>query len=106
MPSLDPNLSIVPSFVYFFPDGFDAWEINGDVMYDVHKFSPYGRLSGKKLEDLRAGTDRGARITASLAELGAPRREVRAADVELMLAETRAAAFDAPDWRAEAREAP
>jgi cysteinyl-tRNA synthetase len=29
---------------------------NGDVMYDVHKFAPYGRLSGKKLEDLRAGS--------------------------------------------------
>jgi cysteinyl-tRNA synthetase len=28
---------------------------NGDVMYDVHKFRPYGKLSGKKLEDLRAG---------------------------------------------------
>jgi cysteinyl-tRNA synthetase len=24
-------------------------------MYDVHKFGPYGKLSGKKLEDLRAG---------------------------------------------------
>lgn len=34
VPSLDPNLSIVPSFVYYFPDGdFDAWEINGDVLY-------------------------------------------------------------------------
>jgi cysteinyl-tRNA synthetase len=28
---------------------------NGDVMYSVRKFAPYGRLSGKKLEDLRAG---------------------------------------------------
>jgi cysteinyl-tRNA synthetase len=28
---------------------------NGDVMYDVRKFGPYGRLSGRKLEDLRAG---------------------------------------------------
>ena len=28
---------------------------NGDVMYSVHKFAPYGRLSGRKLEDLRAG---------------------------------------------------
>jgi cysteinyl-tRNA synthetase len=28
---------------------------NGDVMYDVHKFAPYGKLSGRKLEDLRAG---------------------------------------------------
>jgi cysteinyl-tRNA synthetase len=35
--------------------GFAYQASNGDVMYDVHKFGPYGRLSGKKLEDLRAG---------------------------------------------------
>ncbi len=28
---------------------------NGDVYYDVSKFDGYGKLSGKKLEDLRAG---------------------------------------------------
>jgi len=28
---------------------------NGDVYYDVSRFKNYGRLSGKKLEDLRAG---------------------------------------------------
>jgi cysteinyl-tRNA synthetase len=28
---------------------------NGDVYYSVAKFAPYGRLSGKRLEDLRAG---------------------------------------------------
>jgi cysteinyl-tRNA synthetase len=28
---------------------------NGDVYYDVSEFSDYGKLSGKKLEDLRAG---------------------------------------------------
>ncbi|MCC6301528.1 MAG: cysteine--tRNA ligase [Gammaproteobacteria bacterium] len=28
---------------------------NGDVYYDVSRFDGYGRLSGKKLEDLRAG---------------------------------------------------
>ena len=28
---------------------------NGDVYYDVHKFEPYGQLSGKRLEDLQAG---------------------------------------------------
>ncbi len=28
---------------------------NGDVMYDVRKFGPYGKLSGRKLDDLRAG---------------------------------------------------
>jgi cysteinyl-tRNA synthetase len=35
--------------------GFAYQAANGDVMYDVHKFAPYGKLSGKKLEDLRAG---------------------------------------------------
>jgi cysteinyl-tRNA synthetase len=29
---------------------------NGDVMYSVRKFAPYGRLSGKKIDDLRAGS--------------------------------------------------
>jgi cysteinyl-tRNA synthetase len=29
---------------------------NGDVMYSVRKFPPYGRLSGKKIDDLRAGS--------------------------------------------------
>jgi len=33
VPSLDPNLTITPSFVYYFPDGIDAFEINGDVVY-------------------------------------------------------------------------
>ncbi len=28
---------------------------NGDVLYSVAKFAPYGQLSGKHLEDLRAG---------------------------------------------------
>jgi len=35
--------------------GYAYQASNGDVMYDVRKFGPYGRLSGKKLEDLRAG---------------------------------------------------
>jgi cysteinyl-tRNA synthetase len=36
--------------------GYAYQATNGDVMYEVHKFPPYGRLSGKKLEDLRAGS--------------------------------------------------
>jgi len=28
---------------------------NGDVYYDISRFENYGQLSGKKLEDLRAG---------------------------------------------------
>ena len=36
-------------------NGYAYQASNGDVMYDVHKFAPYGKLSGKRLEDLRAG---------------------------------------------------
>jgi len=36
--------------------GFAYVAGNGDVMYAVRKFPDYGRLSGKKLDDLRAGS--------------------------------------------------
>lgn len=32
-----------------------AYEVDGDVFFDVHAFKPYGRLSGQNLEDLEAG---------------------------------------------------
>ncbi|MEO8018467.1 MAG: cysteine--tRNA ligase [Pseudomonadota bacterium] len=37
-------------------NGFAYVASDGDVMYAVHKFAPYGKLSGKRLEDLRAGS--------------------------------------------------
>jgi cysteinyl-tRNA synthetase len=36
-------------------NGYAYQASNGDVMYDVHQFASYGQLSGKRLEDLRAG---------------------------------------------------
>src|SRR5580698_2512878 len=36
--------------------GYAYVAVNGDVMYSVRKFSNYGRLSGKKIDDLRAGS--------------------------------------------------
>jgi cysteinyl-tRNA synthetase len=36
--------------------GFAYVAGNGDVMYSVRKFPDYGRLSGKKIDDLRAGS--------------------------------------------------
>jgi len=35
-------------------DGF-AYEIAGSVFFDVHSFKDYGKLSGKRLDDLEAG---------------------------------------------------
>ncbi|MFA3783024.1 cysteine--tRNA ligase [Melioribacteraceae bacterium 4301-Me] len=32
-----------------------AYNVNGDVFFDVLKFSSYGKLSGKKIEELEAG---------------------------------------------------
>ncbi|MDO8529652.1 MAG: cysteine--tRNA ligase [bacterium] len=32
-----------------------AYEVNGNVFYDIEKFEGYGKLSGKKLEDLKNG---------------------------------------------------
>ena len=42
-----------------------AYESGGDVYYSVHKFADYGKLSGRKLEDLQAGA--GGRINQSVA---------------------------------------
>ena len=36
-------------------DGGLAYPLGGDVYYDVTKFADYGKLSGRSLEDLRAG---------------------------------------------------
>lgn len=33
LPSVDANLEVVARFNIFFPDGFDYWELDGDVRY-------------------------------------------------------------------------
>src|SRR3972149_5621310 len=32
-----------------------AYQVNGDLYFEIRRFPPYGRLSGKKLEDLLVG---------------------------------------------------
>jgi cysteinyl-tRNA synthetase len=49
---IDEMLAMIAALI---ERGYAYQATNGDVMYDVHKFAPYGRLSGKRLEDLRAG---------------------------------------------------
>jgi bifunctional non-homologous end joining protein LigD len=55
-------------------------------------------LSGLTVEDLQAGKDRAAEIRSQLERLNAPRRRVAAADVDLMLAESRTHAFHRAGW--------
>jgi bifunctional non-homologous end joining protein LigD len=55
-------------------------------------------LSGRTLEDLARGRGTGTGIEDDLARGGAPRRAVRVADVEPMLAESRDLPFSAEGW--------
>ena len=55
-------------------------------------------LSGMTVEDLKAGANPAAALSDELKESGAPRRRVRAQDVELMLAESRDKPFTKPGW--------
>jgi cysteinyl-tRNA synthetase len=50
--SMDDIIAMIGELV---DGGFAYQGDNGDVYYDVSRFENYGRLSGKKLDDLRAG---------------------------------------------------
>jgi len=54
--------------------------------------------SGLTLEEIRTGSQRASAVRGELETLGAPRREVRAAEVKLMLAETGEKPFTDPEW--------
>ena len=72
VPSLDENLSIVPSFVYYFPDNFDAWEMNGDVVYafEVSDDTPVLPFAFAGLNLTRVSVDLGTFGSASSTEMG------------------------------------
>jgi len=55
-------------------------------------------LSGLKVEDLKAGEDRGEAIRRELTRLGAPRRPVDSKTAKLMLAESADRAFSRAGW--------
>ena len=59
---------------------------------------PESIYSGLTLEEIRTGSQRAAEVRAELERLGAPRHEVRAAEMKLMLAETAEKAFTDPAW--------
>jgi len=59
---------------------------------------PESIYSGLTLEEIRSGSRRAAGVREELERLGAPRQEVRASAVKLMLAETAERAFTDPAW--------
>jgi bifunctional non-homologous end joining protein LigD len=72
----------------------DGWARKGPEA----AYSQESIFSGLTIEDLATGKSRAEEIRAELERLGAPRKKVRAADVKLMLAETRDAAFSRAGW--------
>ncbi|HEY2677051.1 MAG TPA: cysteine--tRNA ligase [Steroidobacteraceae bacterium] len=50
---IDPIIAMIQTLI---DKGYGYAASNGDVMYSVRKFADYGRLSGKKIDDLRAGS--------------------------------------------------
>jgi cysteinyl-tRNA synthetase len=60
-PDLEPRATefiaeIIAMIQTLINKGYAYVAVNGDVLYSVRKFPNYGRLSGKKIEDLRAGS--------------------------------------------------
>ncbi len=60
-PDMEPRASefiapIIAMIQTLIEKGYAYAASNGDVMYAVRKFPNYGRLSGKKIDDLRAGS--------------------------------------------------
>ncbi len=55
-PKATTSIDLITAMIVTLIDkGYAYLASNGDVYYDISKFEGYGKLSGKKLEDLRAG---------------------------------------------------
>jgi cysteinyl-tRNA synthetase len=50
---IEPIIAMIQKLI---DKGYAYAAANGDVMYSVRRFQGYGRLSGKKIDDLRAGS--------------------------------------------------
>lgn len=54
-PKVTEHIQDIIDFVQKLIDKGHAYEASGDVYYDVRSFSGYGKLSGRDLDDLKAG---------------------------------------------------
>lgn len=62
MPKVTETMDEIVTFINRLVAGGFAYEVNGDVYFRVHKAADYGKLSGKKIDDLISG----ARVEANL----------------------------------------
>lgn len=54
-PKVSENIPEIIAFVQGLIDKGFAYEVDGDVYYDIQKFDHYGKLSGRDLEDMQMG---------------------------------------------------
>lgn len=54
-PRATENIKEIIDLIQQLIEGGFAYEVDGDVFYDVAKFESYGKLSGKKIDELMAG---------------------------------------------------
>ena len=73
-------------------------ERDAQVSTDGDSFPQGSVLSGLTVEEVKGGADPAAALIEELKKAGAPKRTVRAKDVELMLAEPRDKAFTKQGW--------
>lgn len=54
-PKVSEHLPEIINMIQKIMDNGYAYPLNGDVYFDLRKFTTYGKLSGRNLEDMRAG---------------------------------------------------
>ena len=72
VPQLSEGFAIVPDFMWFFPDGFDYFEVNGDLAYffPVAADSPVSPFAFAGINISRTSVDLGAFGEASSTDVG------------------------------------
>jgi len=55
-PKVSENIPEIIDFVQGLIDKGFAYELDGDVYYDIKKFAEYGKLSGRDLDDMQMGS--------------------------------------------------
>lgn len=54
-PKVSENIDAIINLVETLISKGLAYEVNGDVYFDVRNYKPYGKLSGRNIDDLRSG---------------------------------------------------
>ena len=54
-PKVSENIEEIIEFIGTLINKGFAYEVEGDVYFDVRNYKPYGKLSGKNIDDLKAG---------------------------------------------------